>query len=204
MFETFWGIGVILLPLIAHYFSSWTSIYLVISLPTAIYIILWNWIPDSPRWLIKHGKIDDVKEILLNAAKLNHRMNFVPNNLDYYLNDQWAASENEPTSLGWWSLWKSKKSTVTMLALHTAWAVYVTNYNGMLLNIRAFGRNYIDANTIAAGMSEIVGVLIAWFFVIKANKYKWFWTGVFNIITGILTCTGFLFPSTRKLCLWIW
>lgn len=85
-----------------------------------------------------------------------------------------------------------------MVMLHTAWAIYVTNYNGMLLNIRAFSRDFLTANTIAAGLSEIGGVLLAWLFVMKTPQKKWYWTGIFNISTGILTCFGFFIPETRK------
>lgn len=41
-FEQFWSIGVILLPVIAHYFKSWSHIYMAISWPTLILIILWR------------------------------------------------------------------------------------------------------------------------------------------------------------------
>lgn len=198
LFETFWGIGIVLLPLVAHLFTSWTSIYLAISLPTTVYILIWPWIPDSPRWLIRHGDTKNVKKILLNAAKVNDRQYLLPQNLDHLINVQTAASLKIIETANWWSLWPDRTSIVTMVMLHTAWAIYVTNYNGMLLNIRAFSRNFLAANTIAAGLSEIFGVLLAWFIVMKMSRNKWYWTGIFNIFTGILSCFGFFIPDTRK------
>lgn len=83
------------------------------------------------------------------------------------------------------------------LALHTAWAVDVTNYNGMLLNIRVFGREYLIINTVVCGCCEIAGVLIAWFIVMVSDR-KFAYSGAFNIIAGILSFLGLAFPSARK------
>lgn len=151
LFETFWGIGIILLPAVAHFFPRWTSIYMVISLPTLAYIILWKGIPDSPRWHLKRGRIDEAKDILLEGASINERNAFILPRLDLRLREQAAATLKEPAPLGWWSLWNNRENVIIMIALHIAWAVYVTNYNGMLLNIRAFGREYLEVNTVAAG-----------------------------------------------------
>lgn len=198
LFETFWGIGVILLPFIAHYFTSWTSLYLAISLPTVLYILLWPLIPYSPRWLLKNGEIDEVKQILMAAAESNGTLDALPKDIEARLRLQAAYLIREPAPDTWLSLWSDRRSVLLMSALHTAWAVYVTNYNGMLLNIRAFDRKYIAANTVSAGATEIAAVLIAWFFVIKTPNRKWQFTGLFNIITGLLSCLGLLFPASCK------
>lgn len=155
-------------------------------------------IPDSPRWHLRHDNIDNVKNILLNAAKVNDRLYLVPHNLDHQINVQ-AAANLKTIDANWWSLWPDRKSIITMVMLHTAWAIYVTNYNGMLLNIRAFGRDFLTINTVMAGLSEIFGVLLAWLFIMKASSHKWYLTGFLNIGTGILSCFGFFLPETRKL-----
>lgn len=141
----------ILLPALAHFFPSWSSLYLAISLPTVAYIVLWIWIPDSPRWFLKRGRVDEVKNILLEASTVNGRNAFILPSLECRISEQSAAAMKEPAPLGWWSLWDNRKNVIIMIALHTAWAIYVTNYMGMLLNIRAFGREYLDINTVIAG-----------------------------------------------------
>ena len=42
LFEQFWSIGVIMLPGVASFFSSWTHLYMAISWPTVILIYLWQ------------------------------------------------------------------------------------------------------------------------------------------------------------------
>lgn len=198
LFESFWGVGVIILPFIAHYFPSWTSIYLAISLPTVLYILLWPFIPYSPRWLLRNGRIDEVKHILVEAAVCNGTLEAIPKDIDARLKLQASFLLKESAQEKWITLWNDRQSIVMMSALHTAWAIYFINYNGMLLNIRVFGRAFLLPTTISSGITEIFGVLIALFFVIKTSNRKWYFTGLFNIITGFLSCLGLIFPETCK------
>lgn len=190
----------ILLPLIADALPlwSWTSIYLAISLPTFAYIFIWFWIPDSPKWLLAHGEISAAKNYLLHANQVNKRSSHLPSNFDSFLQLEAAALSKAPKPDKWRSLWSSKNQIILMIALHTAWAVDVTNYNGMLLNIRVFGREYLIINTIVCGICEIVGVLTAWLICMNAHDHKFLCSGLFNVIAGILSFLGFAFPPTRK------
>lgn len=200
LFESFWGVGVILLPLIADSLPlwSWRSLYLAISLPTVAYIFVWFWIPDSPNWLLAHGKIDEAKDCLLYATRVNKRHSYLPTNFDSFLQLEAIAHSKAPKPQNWHSLWSSKTQIILMIVLHTAWAVDVTNYNGMLLNIRVFGRQYLIINTIICGLCEIVGVLTAWFIVMYSHHHKFLCSGLFNVIAGLLSFIGFAFPDTRK------
>lgn len=200
LFESFWGIGVILLPFISNLLASWswTSIYLAISLPTVAYIFVWFWIPDSPKWLLAHGEISAAKNCLFHAIQVNKRTSSLPSNFDSFLQLEAAKYAKAPKPENWWSLWSSKTQIIMMIALHTAWAVDVTNYNGMLLNIRVFGRNYLIINTVICGFCEIIGVLTAWLIVMNAHKHKFLYSGLFNVIAGLLSFLGFAFPSTRE------
>lgn len=198
LFESFWGIGVILLPLIAYIFPKWQSIYLAISLPTFLYMLVWSWIPDSPSWLLKRGKVESAKRLLLYIVKVNERTTYLPPNFESFLKVETAAQLKKPAQQNWWSLWENRKSTITMIALHLAWAVAVTNYNGMLLNIRAFGRDFLTINTLVAGVCKIIGILLAWLLIIKTNNRKWFYAGLLNIFAGGLSFLGLLLPSSDE------
>lgn len=189
-----------LLPLIANWmpFWSWKSIYLAISLPTVLYIFAWFAIPDSPKWLIEHSKIDAAKNCILHAMRVNKRSDWLPSNFDSFLQLKARAMAKASKPDSWLSLWSSKNQIVLMIALHTAWAVDITNYNGMLLNIRAFGREYLVINTIISGFCEIIGVFCAWFIVLNVNKRKFLCSGLFNIIAGIASFLGFAFPNSCK------
>lgn len=182
---------------------SWPSIYLAISLPTIVYILVWFWIPDSPKWLLAHGELNAAKHWLLYATRVNKRSQFLPSNIDNFLQVETAALAKVPKPQKWSSLWSSKTQIILMLALHTAWAVDVTNYNGMLLNIRVFGREYLIMNTLISGMCEIAGVLCAWYIVMNSSNHKFLCSGLFNVTAGILSFLGFAFPSSRKFSIFL-
>lgn len=54
LFEQFWSVGVILLPILARLFKSWSHLYMAISWPTVILIILWRYVCDSQAHNIPH------------------------------------------------------------------------------------------------------------------------------------------------------
>lgn len=89
IFELFWSIGLILLPALSIFVDSWSQLYMAISMPTMVLIFLHRNIPDSPRWLLRNGKIDETKEIILIGAKTNRIP--VAEDIDYQLRLQSAA-----------------------------------------------------------------------------------------------------------------
>lgn len=152
LFEVFWSIGVILLPMIAYIDPNWSRIFVMISLPTVLYIPLWFFgIPNSPRWLLKSGRIEEVVKILENAVLVNNRNNLIRNDLRQRLYAQMKSDMNEPLPAEWRSLWTDPRTVRSTIAVHIAWATFVTSFNGMLLNVKAFGRQYVPVNIFVFG-----------------------------------------------------
>ena len=146
----------ILLPALAYFSNSWSELYFAISLPTTVHVVLWAWIPDSPRWLLKKGRIEEAKALILSAAKTNNRTQHIPEDLDQQLRTAASDAARAPPPANWWSLWEGKNAVATMILLHLAFAIHLNNYNGQLLNIRAFGREYLTVNTIIAGNTDFL------------------------------------------------
>lgn len=151
LFENFWSVGVILLPLIAFINPNWSSIFLMISLPTILYIPIWWLIPDTPRWFLRKGQIDAAAEIIEYAVSINKTKHMMMPDLRQHLNNLVTSSLKEQPPAKWNSLWTDRRIVLQIIAIHIAWAVYVTNYNGMLLNVKAFGREHLSLNTILLG-----------------------------------------------------
>lgn len=151
-YEIFWSIGVILLPGIAYIDPNWSSISLMITLPTILYIAVWWFIPDTPRWFLAKGQVDEAMDIIKYAVSVNNTKHVMSEaEIRKRLIDHVASSEKQPAPAKWSSLWNDRRTVVSILAIHISWAIYVTNYNGMLLNVKAFGREYLSLNTIALG-----------------------------------------------------
>ncbi|KAH8330893.1 hypothetical protein KR067_008691 [Drosophila pandora] len=194
LFEQFWSIGVMMLPGLASFFSSWSHLYMAISWPTVILIYLWQWIPDSPRWLIARGRVQDAKKILLQCAEMNGTRHSLPTDIDQQLELQAQTAMDAPPPSGWWSMWKGERAVRHIICVHLAWSLYIVVYYGMLLNIRAFSREHLYINTFVAGFSEMMGTFFGLFLILKTTR-KWLWTGLFNIIAGCIAYCGWLVPK---------
>lgn len=192
MFEQFWSIGVMLLPGVASFWSSWSQLYLAISLPTFLLVILHRWIPDSPRWLLKHGRVREAKMYLLDAARCNGTEDCISSDFDQQLKTFSEVAVEQPDPDPWWSIW-DKGFSKNLVCVHTAWAVFYTVYYAALVNITAFGREHIQINTVIAGASEMFGCFVG-LFLIMYTKHKWLWTGLFNVFGGLVAFTAWWIP----------
>ncbi|EDW83347.1 uncharacterized protein Dwil_GK22802 [Drosophila willistoni] len=203
LYDTFWSIGVILLPGLSSFFNSWSLIYVGITFPTIMLIFLLYWTPDSPRWLLRHAvdrySIDNVEEILREGAKINDRTFKIPQDFRQQLEQLSETLKAQPAPPSWKELWVGKRAKTHMIAAHLALAFFVINFMGMLLNIRSFGRDYLVPNTIAMGFSEIVGCFLALHFTLKHNKWKWQCAGIFNILAGFLGCLGWIWTDADSM-----
>lgn len=151
LFEQFWSVGIMLLPAVASYWSSWTKVYMSISYPTILLIFLYPWIPNSPRWLIDHRRVQEAKEVLLDAAKFNGKTDFSESDLEKQLLKQAAEVMEIKPRLSYCKMWNGRVKNLG--ACHFALAITIVTYYGFLLNIRNFGRDHLEENTIICGES---------------------------------------------------
>jgi hypothetical protein len=143
--------------------------------------------------MIKRGYIEETKEILLEATKMNGTP--LAKDIDNQLQDLANESMKPIEEPSWLDIWEGPKVKLHLIACHLAWSIYIVTYYGMLLNIKNFGREYRFVNTVIAGLCEILGTFIG-LFLIMTSANKWQWTSLFNIIGGFIAFTVWLIPDS--------
>lgn len=68
---TFYSLGLMGLALVTTVVHDWVVLSLVTSVPFLLYFLYIFVMPESPRWLLAKGKLEDALKILETMAKVN-------------------------------------------------------------------------------------------------------------------------------------
>ncbi|XP_048581006.1 organic cation transporter protein [Nematostella vectensis] len=62
--EIFWPVCLLLHTLIAFLVHEWRNLLLAVSIPGFVFVCFWRYIPESPRWLVTRGRLDEAQAVL--------------------------------------------------------------------------------------------------------------------------------------------
>ncbi|XP_060693282.1 organic cation/carnitine transporter 2-like isoform X1 [Hemiscyllium ocellatum] len=161
-----YAFGYMFLPLVAYFIRSWRILLFALSLVGLIYIPLWWFIPESPRWLLSKGRVQEAEAIFHHIAKKNGTT--LPEVLfsDLELED---IKDKNIKSFSITHLIKTHNiRSITIINL-IVWFILAIGYYGLSLNTpNLHGDDYL--NCFISGAIEIPANLAAWFFLQKFSR----------------------------------
>lgn len=93
---TFYTTGIMLLSLITYMERDWVKLSLYTSVPFTLYFLYIFIMPESPRWLLMRGRLEEALKVLENMAKINGRKlpNKIKTNLEAKIAQKKDSNKN--------------------------------------------------------------------------------------------------------------
>ncbi|KAM7359682.1 organic cation transporter protein isoform 1-T2 [Cochliomyia hominivorax] len=171
---------------IAYFIRDWRTMQLVISLPWFAILSIWYCVPESPRWLLAAGKLDELYEIVERAARMNGTT--LPTNykksLEAVVPRQKSGEKNEEEKIPNDIIATTNQTEETNIRTSplvivfsksywrttcltlVVWLTLIIIYFGLTLHLSNLGGN-IYVNTAIAGSVEAVSICLSVFVVLK-------------------------------------
>ncbi|KAL7728519.1 hypothetical protein ACLKA6_012532 [Drosophila palustris] len=175
---------------IAYLIRDWRTLQLAISWPWLIMLSIWYWLPESPRWLLAQGRLEELYQLVERAAKMNGTT--LPSNYQKTL--EAALPKKNPTQTEIVNALQEetkvapveedkldlelrvnpilvvfgRKYIRTTLLTLIIWLTLIIIYFGLTLHLSNLGGN-IYINNAVAGAVEALSICLSIFVVLKAG-----------------------------------
>ncbi|KMZ03226.1 organic cation transporter protein isoform X1 [Drosophila simulans] len=175
---------------LAYLIRDWRHLQLAISWPWLIMLSIWFWLPESPRWLLAQGRLDELCGLIERAARMNGTSASLPSNYRKTLeaavpravqsppeattsveSKAVEADAPDPSASGPVNpllvVFSAKYWRTTCLTL-VIWLTLIIIYFGLTLHLSNLGGN-IYINSAVAGTVEAVSICISILVVLKVG-----------------------------------
>ncbi|XP_023230662.1 organic cation transporter protein-like [Centruroides sculpturatus] len=136
----FYTTGMLLLTGVSWFLKDWTYIQLCSSLPSIITLLLISFIPESPRWLLTHGRLRKAEDVIRNIMEKNkkHTENLTEIIEELY----WKIRTNEnKRKMNFFELIRNKELRKITFLMYILWLVIIFDTYALSLNADITGGN---------------------------------------------------------------
>ncbi|XP_065687076.1 solute carrier family 22 member 13-like isoform X2 [Patagioenas fasciata] len=179
----FFAIGQMILAGLSYGIRNWRLLEIAGSAPTfALFFYIWV-LPESARWLVTQGRIEEAKKLLKKAASINKRT--IPPGLLEQL-----KPETKTKSGSILDLFRKKHLQKMTLIMSCAWFADSLVYYGLSLNVTHFGLD-IYLTQLAFGAVELPArfgciFLLQWFGRKKCQVVLLLLSGIMCLIITVI------------------
>ncbi|KAM9856826.1 solute carrier family 22 member 7-like [Aulostomus maculatus] len=188
-----WTLGSWILVGIAYWANDWRVLILAVTLPLILALIAWRWLPESARWLIATGRMDDAHHYIMKCANMNNRSKcmvaITPQTL--LESEETKTNERKYTFL---DLFRTPNMRKMAICSGIVWFGVAFTYYGISLNITGFGLNPYLTQLLFASI-EMPMKIVVYFFLDKVGR-KAGQTGAL-LLTGLCVFINMWVPQDK-------
>ncbi|XP_028257719.1 solute carrier family 22 member 7-like [Parambassis ranga] len=135
-----WTFGNMAFAAIAYLVNDWRMLIVSITSPLLLAIFTWRWMPESARWLIANGKLEQAQMYLKKCAEMNHRESSTHTRKTETLSTI-VVTEKRDRTYSYLDLIRTPKMRRLALSTGTLWFCVAITFYGISFNITGFGLN---------------------------------------------------------------
>ena len=178
-----------ILPALALLFNNWRILLTACSAINFVIIITFKWVPESPRWLYKTGRVDKANKILEKIAKVNGR------NVAARLTTEESQNKVKASHSKVKTLLIDSSAVFQTLSQAYGWFAITLTLFGMSFASGDLGGSSMYLNFFFTSLIEIPGSLIAILICKRLGRkiaviYPLFFGGTIITIVAILPSSG--------------
>ena len=167
MAQVCFAISIAVLGGLAYYIRDWRALVIATSIPSLLSLLVFKYIPESPRWLAVQGRVKEAEVILHEAAKENGAGR-VRVSLDH---TGPKPDIHPPNQYGIVDVFTKPSIRMITVIMLITWLVNSLVYYGLSLNVKNLGGN-VYVTFIFAGLVEIPSYILTVFFLSWFGRRK--------------------------------
>ncbi|KAJ3606447.1 hypothetical protein NHX12_025968 [Muraenolepis orangiensis] len=186
LYQMFFSVGILLLPLLAYYITDWRWLQVVITVPYIVFISYYWFIPESPRWLLSQN--NSAKAIEITEAIAKENKNTLSKKIETLKDDN--VEIGVPSFMDLIRTPRMRKHT---LILSFNWFTSAVVYQGLIMRLGILGGNvYLDF--LISGLVEFPAAFLILFTIERIGRRLPF--AAANIVAGAACFITALLPDS--------
>ncbi|XP_029709294.1 carcinine transporter [Aedes albopictus] len=186
---TFYTFGLMMLAGVTYLIRDWVELTLYTSVPFLLYFLYLFIMPESPRWLLMKGKLEEALKILEKMAKVNGKQfpAAFKNKLQMRVEaEKCRTVKKEEVSIGAFDLCRTPNMRLKTILITLNWFVNETVYLGLSYYGPSLGENQY-LSFFLSSLVEIPSYVVCW---IIMDRYGRRWPMCMLMILGGISCVA--------------
>ncbi|XP_058449358.1 carcinine transporter isoform X2 [Malaya genurostris] len=186
---TFYTFGLMMLAGVTYLIRDWVKLTLYTSVPFLVYFLYLIVMPESPRWLLMKGRLEEALTILEKMARVNGKQfpaAFKNKLEERVLMEKHRTVKKEEVSIGAFDLCRTPNMRLKTILITLNWFVNETVYLGLSYYGPSLGENQY-LSFFLSSLVEIPSYVICW---IAMDRWGRRWPMCMLMILGGISCVA--------------